>query len=134
MTKAKAKPKVEPEPEPEELAEEPLTYILLSGKHSRRLPNGNSEMFYPGDVIPDPTPAELAAFGDKIVTAEAFEMIAATHAQAKQAEARQRAAAKVAKAEASPLESKERDPDAIKRGKVLEDMRQASRKQSPLSS
>lgn len=128
MTKAKSKPKAEPE----ELAEQPTTYILLSGKHSRRLKDGTSEMFYPGDEIPSPTPAELAAFGDKIVTAETFEIIAATHAQAKQAEATRRAARATAKTEASTLIDKDRDPDAVKRGEVLEEIRNDERKKSEM--
>ncbi len=122
MTKAKAKPKAEPE--------EPTTNILLSGKHSRRLPDGTSELFYPGDEIPNPSPAELSAFGDKIVTAEAFANIASSHAQAKQAKVKRREAAKVAKAKASPLKSPDRDPEAVKRGKVLEEIRNDERKKN----
>ena len=126
MTKAKSKPKAKPTP----IAEEPTVYILLSGKHSRRLPDGTSERFYPGDEIPDPSPQELAHFGDKIVSAEAFGVIVSQHAQAKQTEATRKAALKAAKAQATPILQKERDPEAIERGEALKEIREDQSKKN----
>lgn len=128
MTKAKSKPKAKPE----ELAEERTVYILISGKHSRSLPDGTRELFRPGDVIPDPTPEELFSFGDKIVSAEAFAAMASAHQQAKKNKAERRATLRAAKAkaQAGTVVEAERDAEAIERAEVLKDIRAEQAKQS----
>ena len=111
---------VDPAESPEEGTE---TYILLSGKHTRRLPDGTSERFYPGDEIPNPTPQELASFGDKIVSAAAFAAMVSAHAMALQSERNRQAAKATAKSQGTPILQKDRDPDAVKRAKVLDEIR-----------
>jgi len=122
MTKSKAK-----KAEPAAKLEEPTAYILLSGKFSRRLPDGTSERFYPGDEIPNPTPSELASFGDLIVPAEVFQMMASQHEQKRQNEAARKEAKQ---AMAAPVGEKEQDPEAAKRAKVLKEIREDRNKSS----
>jgi len=78
MTKSKATSASKPE----------LQYVLMSGKHSRRNPDGETSTTYrPGDIVPDLSDQELAAFGDKFLTLAQFKARAAGLEESQQAEA-----------------------------------------------
>lgn len=127
MTKPKAK-KAQPKPKakakPEPIAEEAMTYIYIGHRHSRRLPDGSSEFFLGGDELPNPTPAELAAFGDLIVTAEEFTAMASALAQKRRAKAAQIAAKKAKDVEAG-IALEKQESEAAERAKVLKEIRAA---------
>lgn len=115
MTKSKAK-KAEPK------AKAKQVYILIGRRHTRSRPDGTREVFVAGDEI-DPTPSELAAFPDKIVTAETFRMMASQHEQERQNKAALAEAKQAADALALPGGEKEQDPEAVERGNVLDEIR-----------
>ena len=122
MTKSKAK-KAQSEP----IVEEETTYIYIGHKHSRRLPDGGSEFFYGGDELPNPTDAELAAFGDLIVTAEEFRLMASALDQKRRAKDAKAAAKHEANVEVG-IAAKKQAPEAAERAEILREIR-ASRQE-----
>jgi len=122
MTKTKIK-KAKPE------TAEGMTYIYIGHRHSRRRPDGSSEYFVGGDELPNPTPAELAAFGDLIVTAEEFRLMASAHEQKRRAKAEKIAAKRAVDVEAGIIPEGQ-DSEAAKRAKVLKEIREDRNKET----
>lgn len=114
MTKSKGKPASKAKPEP-------VQFVLMSGKHSRRLADGNSIVFRPGDIVEDLSDAELSAFGDKFLTVEEFKARAAGFDRGQESEAARREA----RAKAEAVSDAPRDEQAEERAATIADMNEA---------
>jgi len=106
-----------------------LQYVLMSGKHGRRDPNdptGQTSIVYrPGDIVPDLTDQELAAFGDKFLTVAQFKARAAGLEEAQQAEVERDRAKIEREAEERTKTFVERDEEAEARAEQIAQMRAA---------
>jgi len=113
-----------------------LQYVLMSGKHGRRDPadptGKTSIIFRPGDIVPDLTDQELAAFGDKFLTLAQFKARAAGLEESQQAEVeRERATIQREAAERTAIYV-ERDEEAESRAETIAKMREANQPKSPM--
>ena len=110
-----------------------LQYVLMSGKHSRRNPDGETSTTYrPGDIVPDLTDQELAAFGDKFLTLAQFKVRAAGLDEAERAEAERERSKIQRDAEERLRTYAPRDEAAEDRAEQIEQMRAASQTESPM--
>lgn len=122
MAKSKAKPASEAK------AGE-LQYVLMSGKHSRRNPDGETSTVYrPGDIVPDLSDEELAAFGDKFLTVAQFKAKAAGLEESQRAEVEREQAALQREAQERIKTYAPRDEAAEDRADKIAQMRAAQPK------
>jgi len=109
-----------------------LQYVLMSGKHGRRDPadptGKTSIIFRPGDIVPDLTDQELAAFGDKFLTLAQFKARAAGLEESQQAEVERERATIQREAEERIRSFAPRDEAAEDRADKIAQMRAAQPK------
>lgn len=130
MTKSKAESASKAKPEPK-AEPEPVQYVLMSGKHSRRNPDGKTSTVYrPGDIVPNLTPGELASFGDKFLTVDQFRERASSFDQGIETETDRAAAAIVAKKEAETAHDAPRDESAESRAAKINQMYEADQRET----
>jgi len=125
MTKSKSKPASKAEAQAQQ-------YVLMSGKHSRRQPDGTSIVYRPGDIVPDLSDQELASFGDKFLTVAQFKARAAGLEEAQQAEVEREQAAAQSAAQERVKNYAPRDEAAEDRAEKISQMREASEPKSPM--
>lgn len=99
-------------------------HVLMSGKHSRRRADGKSSVFQIGQLVPDLSDKELAAFGDKFLTVDEFKARASSFADAKSSEKDRKAAAVRAEREASISRDAQGDDEAGSRAETIATMRE----------
>ncbi len=107
---------------------EPKTvHVLQSGTHSRRIPGTKESVkFKKGWRVPNLTPQELAAFGDKFMTVEESDKNWATFNATEDAKEVRAEAVEVAREAAETLGDAHADSDDIRRAAELETMRLAA--------
>jgi len=113
-----------------------LQYVLMSGKHGRRDPDdpsGKTTIIYrPGDIVPDLSDQELAAFGDKFLTVAQFKAKAAALEEGQRAEVERDQAAVQREAKERLRNFAPRDEAAEDRAEQISKMREASEPKSPM--
>jgi len=113
-----------------------LQYVLMSGKHSRRDPDDpeglTSIVYRPGDIVPDLSDQELAAFGDKFLTVAQFKARAEGLEESQQAEVEREQAAAQSEAQERIKNYAPRDEAAEDRAEKIEQMREATQPKSPM--
>jgi len=106
-----------------------LQYVLMSGKHSRRNPDGETSTTYrPGDIVPDLTDQELAAFGDKFLTVAQFKARAAGLEESQRSEVEREQAKAQSEAQERIRIFAPRDEAAEERADKIAQMRDAQPK------